>query len=168
MAERTLTIIAGDRIALTPPMGWNSWNCWGGQVSEEKVRAAARAFVSLGLREHGWSYVNIDDGWQGVRGGPFNAIQPNTKFPDMAGLAEEVHSLGLKLGIYSTPWRSSFYGHIGSSADDAQGDTEWMRAGVHTDVHRYRYPQERSRLERYCDAAIARAAADETPHPAHR
>ncbi len=105
--------------------------------------------MSLGLREHGWSYVNIDDGWQGVRGGPFNAIQPNAKFPDMAGLAKEVHSLGLKLGIYSTPWRSSFYGHIGSSADTADGSTDWIRAGVHTDVHRYLYPQERSRLERY-------------------
>ncbi len=43
-AERGLTIMAGDSIALTPPMGWNSWNCWGGQVSEGKVRAAARAF----------------------------------------------------------------------------------------------------------------------------
>ncbi|MGI8438076.1 MAG: putative Ig domain-containing protein [Chthoniobacterales bacterium] len=147
--ERGLTIVVGERIALTPPMGWNSWNCFGGQVSEEKVRAAARAMVALGLREHGWSYVNIDDGWQGARGGPFNAIQPNAKFADMRGLANEVHSLGLKFGIYSTPWRASFYAHIGSSADDADGAYDWVRAGGHTDVMRYRYPHERSRLEQY-------------------
>ena len=97
-AERALTIVCGPQIALTPPMGWNSWNCWGGQVSEEKVRAAAQALVRHRLHEHGWSYVNIDDGWQGRRGGPFHAIQPNGKFSDMAGLAEEVHGLGLKLG----------------------------------------------------------------------
>lgn len=146
-AERGLAIVAGERIALTPPMGWNSWNCCGGQVSGEKVRAAARAMVALGLREHGWSYVNIDDGWQGARGGPFNAIQPNAKFADMRGLADEVHSLGLKFGIYSTPWRASFYAHIGSSADDADGGYDWLKAGAHTEVGRYAYPQGRSRLE---------------------
>ena len=71
-AEKPFRIVVGDQIALTPPLGWNSWNCWGGSVSQEKVLASARALVEKGLDQHGWTYVNIDDGWQGVRGGPLN------------------------------------------------------------------------------------------------
>ncbi len=128
-AEKTFTIVGGDKIALTPPMGWNSWNCWGSQVSEEKVRAAARAMVTSGLRDHGWSYVNIDDGWQSARGGPFQAIQPNAKFPRIGELADEVHGLGLKIGIYSTPWRVSSARYLGSTADGPDGGID-APAGV--------------------------------------
>ena len=59
---------------------------------------SARAMVSSGLIDHGWTYVNIDDTWQGPRGGPFNAIQGNKKFPDMKGLCDEIHAMGLKAG----------------------------------------------------------------------
>ncbi len=123
-AEKDFTIVSGETIALTPPMGWNSWNCLGGRVSEEKVRAAAHALVASGLRDHGWTYVNIDNGWQGRRGGAFQAIQPNPKFPDMRALADEIHGLGLKVGIYSSPWRVGYGGFIGSSADRADGTIE--------------------------------------------
>ena len=149
IAERPLRIIVGDRIALTPPMGWNSWNVWSGHVSQEKVLNAAEAFVKHQLCDHGWTYVNIDDGWQGIRGGEFNAIMPNKKFPDMAKLADEVHARGLKLGIYSTPWRTSFLGHIGSSADHKDGTYDWVRAGTHTDVFKFKYPKHESWLEEY-------------------
>ncbi len=144
--RRMLTIVVGDEIALTPPMGWNSWNAWGGDVSQEKVLAAARAIVRSGLRDHGWTYINVDDGWQGVRGGPFNAIQGNKKFPDMQRLAAEVHELGLKFGIYSTPWRTTFAWHIGSSADHADGTHDWIKAGAHNDVFQYLVPEYRSWL----------------------
>lgn len=117
---RELRIVVGDRIALTPPMGWNSWNSWARAVDEPKVRATAEAMSRL-LKGHGWTYVNIDDTWQGVRGGSFHAIQPNGKFPDMKKLADDVHALGLKLGLYSTPWVTSYAGHIGGSADQADG-----------------------------------------------
>lgn len=120
-AERTLRIIAGDRIALTPPMGWNSWNCWAGAVDQDKVLRSARAMVASGLAQHGWSTVNIDDTWQGRRGGPLNAIQPNDKFPDMKGLCDEIHGLGLKAGIYSTPWVTSYARHVGGSAENPEG-----------------------------------------------
>ncbi len=141
-AERALTIVIGSEIALTPPMGWNSWNCWGNKVTQEKMRAAAHAMVGHQLREHGWSYVNIDDGWQGLRGGDLNAIQPNTKFPDLPGLSAEIHDLGLKLGIYSTPWRASFDRYIGSSADNADGTYEWIKSGDHAEHFRHRFPEE--------------------------
>ena len=66
--EKEFRIIVSDKIALTPPMGWSSWNCWGDAVSQEKVLSSARAMVEKGLRDHGWTYINIDDGWQGKRG----------------------------------------------------------------------------------------------------
>lgn len=121
-ARRRLRIVVGDRLALTPPMGWNSWYCWSESVSDEKMRATARAMVEKGLVHHGWTYVNIDDCWQGARGGPHRAIQGNERFPDMAALAAYIHSLGLKAGLYSTPWMGSYAGFIGGSAPSADGD----------------------------------------------
>ncbi len=120
-AEKKFRIVVGDRICLTPPMGWNSWNCWAGSVNQDKVLQSARAMVSSGLINHGWTYINIDDTWQGQRGGPFNAIQGNEKFPDMKGLCDEIHALGLKAGIYSTPWITSYARFPGGSSDDPVG-----------------------------------------------
>ncbi len=121
-ADKKFRIVVGDDLALTPPMGWNSWNCWAGAVDQEKVLRSARAMVASGLTQHGWTYINIDDTWQGVRGGNFNAIQPNKKFSDMKTLCDEIHTLGLKTGIYSTPWVNSYGGHIGGSAENPAGD----------------------------------------------
>ena len=120
-ADRLLRVVVGPAICLTPPLGWNSWNCYAETVDQQKVLATARAFVSKGLKDHGWTYVNIDDTWQGPRGGPFNAIQGNEKFPDMKGLCDQVHALGLKVGIYSTPWATSYAKRIGGSSDDPHG-----------------------------------------------
>ena len=127
---RHLRIEIGDRIDLTPPLGWNSWNCWGNSVSEEKILQSARAMVSSGLADYGWCYVNIDDGWQGVRGGKYNGIQPNKKFPDMKALGDSLHARGLKFGIYSGPWCSTYASHIGSSCDDPDGKYWWIEQGL--------------------------------------
>jgi alpha-galactosidase len=125
-AAKRFTIKCGEAICLTPPMGWNSWNCWADSVSQEKVLRSAHAIVSSGLAQHGWSYVNIDDAWQGTRGGEFNAIQGNEKFPGMKQLCDEIHGLGLKIGLYSTPWITSYAGYRGGSSDDPAG--AWSRA----------------------------------------
>lgn len=90
--------------------------------------------VEKGLVDHGWTYINIDDGWQGQRGGKYNAIQPNTKFPDMKGLADEIHALGLKIGIYSTPWIGTYAAHVGSYSDRADGVNEWIKRGIATSI----------------------------------
>ena len=119
--EKNFRIIVGDRIALTPPMGWNSWNCWASAVDQEKVMRSARALVTSGLINHGWTYVNIDDTWQGERDGKSRAIQGNKKFPDMKSLCADIHALGLKAGIYSTPWITSYAEHIGGSSDSPDG-----------------------------------------------
>jgi alpha-galactosidase len=123
-SNRELKIVVGDQIALTPPMGWNSWNCWAANVSDKNVRASAKAMADSGLINHGWIYINIDDTWEGARGGQFNAIQPNKKFPDMKALCDYVHSLGLKSGIYSTPWITTYGGYIGGSSDNEDGAWE--------------------------------------------
>lgn len=129
--EKKFKIVVGETIALTPPLGWNSWNCWGPNVDAGKVRQSAKAMVDSGLIQHGWSYINIDDAWQDRHGGPFNAIQPNAKFPDMPGLCDEIHGMGLKVGIYSTPWATSYAGFIGGSSDDPGGT--WTKGeGRHT------------------------------------
>jgi alpha-galactosidase len=120
--EKNFKIVVGETIALTPPLGWNSWNCWGVAVDAAKVLQSAHAMANSGLIDHGWTYINIDDAWQApVRGGPFHAIQGNEKFPDIKGLSDEVHALGLKLGIYSTPWDTSYAGFIGGSSDTEEG-----------------------------------------------
>jgi len=119
--QRKFTVAVGESIALTPAMGWNSWNCWAGSVDREKVERSAKAMVSSGLAGHGWTYVNIDDTWQGARNGKDHALQGNAKFSDMKALCDTVHSLGLKAGIYSTPWVTSYARYPGGSSDDAGG-----------------------------------------------
>ena len=129
-AERELRIVIGDEICLTPPLGWNSWNVWGNSVTQEQVLSSARAMVESGLADCGWNYINIDDGWQGLRGGKYNGIQPNSKFPDMAGLAAEIHAMGLKFGIYSGPWVCTYAGHVGTTADHADGTYDFVERGL--------------------------------------
>jgi alpha-galactosidase len=120
-ATKNFRIVCGDRIALTPPMGWNSWNCWARAVDEGKVLRSAKALVASGLSEHGWTYVNIDDTWQGARSGPSHALEGNKKFPDMRGLVDQIHAMGLKAGIYSTPWETSYAGYPGGSTETEEG-----------------------------------------------
>jgi alpha-galactosidase len=131
VAEEKFRIICGDTIALTPPMGWNSWNCFAGAVSADKVKRAADALVKSGLAQHGWTYINIDDYWQNHRNskdpmlrGPFRDakgnIVPNSRFPDMKGLAAYIHGLGLKAGLYSSPGPWTCGGCAGSWQHEAQ------------------------------------------------
>ncbi len=120
-ASKLLTIKIGNNIGLTPPMGWNGWNSWAREIDREKVIASAHAMVNMGLKDHGWTYINIDDAWQGPRAGKYHAIQPNEKFPDFPGMIAEIHSLGLKAGLYSTPWITSYAGYPGGSSNSENG-----------------------------------------------
>jgi alpha-galactosidase len=138
-AYRMLKIQCGDQIALTPPLGWNSWNCFACAVDQQKVRAAAEAMISSGLADHGWSYINIDDCWMvkpesddPVVGGPIRDgkgnMNTNAKFPDMKGLADFVHGLGLKIGTYSGPGPKTCAGYTACyqfEEQDARRFAEW-------------------------------------------
>ena len=129
-ASRTFKIVVGESIALTPPMGWNSWNCWHADVDQTKIMRSAEGFIKYGLDQHGWTYINIDDAWQGKRGGPLNAIQSDSvRFPDMKGLSDAIHKMGLKLGIYSTPWVQSYARHVGGSSENADGSWDPHKVG---------------------------------------
>ncbi len=130
-ASEIFKIIVGENIALTPPMGWNSWNVYASKVTQDLVLANAKAMVSSGLINHGWTYMNIDDVWQGKRGGKFGGILPDSAtFPDMQALCDEIHGMGLKAGIYSTPWVESYGHHIGGSAMNPEGTFERTKENI--------------------------------------
>jgi alpha-galactosidase len=144
-AERELKIVCGPTIGLTPALGWNSWNCFGGAVTEAKVLSAADAMVAANiygrLIDHGWTYINTDDFWEvnprnGARdatlAGPERDAQgrilTNPRFPDMKGMVDHIHSLGLKAGIYSSPGPTTCGGCIASWQHeelDAEQYADW-------------------------------------------
>src|ERR1043166_4423430 len=126
----TLTIVAGPHtLAQTPPMGWNSWNCWGTSVDDAKVRAAADALVRTGLADRGFQFVNIDDAWEAGRDSAGH-IRSNKKFPDMKALADYVHARGLKLGIYSSPGCKTCAEYEGSYRHEIGDARTWGEWGV--------------------------------------
>jgi alpha-galactosidase len=129
-AARNLNIVAGPgKLALTPPMGWNSWNVWGLAVDDGKVRDAADVMVSSGLAAHGFQYVNLDDGWENGRAED-GSILTNDKFPDLTALGGYIHSQGLRLGIYSSPGPQTCGHYEGSLGHEAQDAAAWAKWGV--------------------------------------
>lgn len=126
--HKELLIKVGNVLALTPPMGWNSWNCWGISVSDAKVRQSAQAMIDKGLINHGWTYINIDDGWESPERADNGDIRTNEKFPDMKKLGDFLHGNGLKFGIYSSPGPLTCGGYTGSykhELSDAQSYASW-------------------------------------------
>ncbi len=177
-AERELLIIAGDNICLTPPMGWNSWNCWAEAVDDAKVRAAADAMVRSGLINHGWTYINIDDCWMvkpdtsknNLKPGPRDAngmINSNSKFPDMNALSGYVHGKGLKLGIYSGPGPLTCAGYTASyqyEVQDARRYGEWGIDYLKYDWCSYsQVAKDKSLPELKKPYAVMKAALDSVP-----
>lgn len=159
----------GDKIAITPPMGWNSWNCFASDVTANDIRNAAGSMVKSGLADYGWSYINIDDCWMNrpapddpifkinntivpkfeskenlrkrlsrirfnenelvgkVRDKDGNVLS-NKDFPDMKQLTSQIHSMGLKTGIYTSPGHVTCQNYIGSlyhEEQDARRFAEW-------------------------------------------
>ena len=119
-----------DQLALTPPMGWNSWNSTGVNVSEEIIRDIADVMVATGLKEAGYSYIVIDDFWHGGRDSVSGLLYPDPdKFPSgMKALGEYIHSKGLKFGIYSdagTKTCGEMPGSFGYEQQDAQLFADW-------------------------------------------
>jgi alpha-galactosidase len=128
--SRTWTLKIGNELCLTPPLGWNSWNCWGMSVDADKIRKAGKAMVASGLADHGWSFINIDDGWQGETRDPETGVilSDPQKFPDMEKLATDIHEMGLKIGLYSSPGTLTCgkkLGSLGHEEIDAQTYARW-------------------------------------------
>ena len=125
-AESSFKLVVGEKIALTPPLGWNSWNVFGPRVTAKDIRDTVDVFAETGLADHGWSFVNIDDFWQNkpserndrtLQGPERHAdgtIATNRRFPDMKGLADYAHARGFKIGLYSSPGPYTCGGCTGS------------------------------------------------------
>lgn len=130
-AEKKFKIVCGDTVALTPPMGWSSWYMAYTNISDAMIRAQAKAMADSGLADHGYVYVNIDDGWNiklesadPAVGGPARDasgdLLPNRNFPDMKAMCDYVHGLGLKPGIYISPGPATCAGYEGSYGHEEQ------------------------------------------------
>jgi hypothetical protein len=129
-ATKNFTIKVGNVLALAPPMGWNSWNCWGLSVSSEKLKLSAQALIDKGLIDHGWTYMNIDDGWEQPQRDANGNVIPNKKFPDMKALGEWLHGKGLKFGIYSSPGSKTCGGYLGSYQHELNDATSYANWGI--------------------------------------
>jgi len=121
--------VPANGLALTPPMGWNSWNKFHTKIDDKTVREIADAMAANGMRDAGYVYVVIDDGWQSRRG-PDGVLLPNPQFPDMKALAAYVHGKGMKLGIYSSPGPRTCGGYEGSYGHEEIDARTWAAWGI--------------------------------------
>jgi alpha-galactosidase len=118
-------------LSLTPPMGWNSWNKFACNISEDKVRQAADQMVSSGLKSAGYEYIVIDDCWQGERDAEGRITADRSKFPTgVKALADYVHARGLKFGIYSDAGTKTCGGRLGSRGHEYQDALQYAAWGV--------------------------------------
>jgi alpha-galactosidase len=120
-----------EGLALTPPMGWNSWNKFACDIDENLVKQTADAMVATGMKDAGYIYINIDDCWHGERDS-LGFIQPNSQhFPSgMKALSDYVHSKGLKLGIYSDAGWKTCGGRPGSRGYEFQDAMTYASWGI--------------------------------------
>jgi alpha-galactosidase len=118
-------------LALTPPMGWNSWNKFQGNVSETLIKSVADAISTNGMKEAGYQYVVIDDCWQVARDANGNILADPQRFPSgIKALADYVHSRGLKFGIYSCAGTNTCAGRPGGLFHEVQDAHTYAAWGV--------------------------------------
>jgi alpha-galactosidase len=133
LAETTQEVVdkAPNGLALTPPMGWNSWNKFACDNNEQTVRSTADAMVASGMRDAGYQYVVIDDCWQTARDANGFIVADPAKFPSgIKALADYIHSRGLKFGIYSDAGRLTCGGRPGGEGHEYQDALTYARWGV--------------------------------------
>lgn len=132
MAHETLGLDAPKpQIAMTPPMGWNSWNKFACNVDEAKVRAVADAMASSGMKEAGYQYVVIDDCWQKTRSADGTIQADPDRFPSgIKALADYIHNKGLKFGLYSDAGNKTCGGRPGSRGYEYQDARTYAAWGV--------------------------------------
>lgn len=137
--KRNFTIISGDKLALTPPMGYNHWYAHYDRITDKMMREAADVMESSGMADVGYQYVNIDDCWMnapknndplrvGLLRDENGNIIPNEHFPDMKGLTDYIHAKGLKAGIYTSPDPLTCGGFTGAyqhEQQDARQFADW-------------------------------------------
>lgn len=152
--EKELLINIGDALALTPPMGWSSWNTFGRHLTGELIKEVADAMVANGMRDLGYAYINIDDFWQLAERGADGHMQVDKeKFPDgIKPIADYLHERGFKLGIYSDAADKTCGGVCGSYGHEVTDANDFASWGV--DLLKYDY----------CNAPDGRAGCNGTLH----
>jgi alpha-galactosidase len=150
-------------LALTPPMGWNSFNKFGCHISEDLIRGMADAMVNSGMKDVGYQYIVIDDCWQGSRDQDGNIGAHPQRFPSgIKALADYVHSRGLKFGIYSDAGSTTCGGNPGSLGHEYQDARQYAAWGV--DYLKYDWCNTTTQNARAAYALI-RQALDATGRP---
>ncbi|HTC50229.1 MAG TPA: glycoside hydrolase family 27 protein [Candidatus Aquilonibacter sp.] len=120
-----------SNLALAPPMGWNSWNKFGCNVSEDMIKSMADAMVKSGMKDAGYQYVNIDDCWQVSRDANGNIVADPQRFPHgMKAVGDYIHSLGLKFGVYSDAGSKTCAGRPGGLGHEYQDALQYAAWGV--------------------------------------
>lgn len=120
-----------DALAETPPMGWNSWNTFACDINESMIREMADAMVASGMKDAGYTYVNIDDCWHGERDENGNIQANKERFPSgMEALAEYIHAKGLKIGLYSDAGATTCAGYPGSRGYEYQDARTYASWGI--------------------------------------
>jgi len=118
-------------LAMTPPMGWNSWNKFACNVSEDLIKSMADAMVSSGMKDAGYQYIVIDDCWQVSRDGNGKIVADPQRFPSgIKALADYIHSRGLKFGLYSDAGTKTCAGRPGSRGHEFQDAHQYAAWGV--------------------------------------
>src|SRR6476661_10459651 len=150
-----------DGLAKTPPMGWNSWNVFGKDINEQVLRETADAMVSSGLRDAGFTYLVIDDLWEGDRDSTTGQLQEDKKkFPSgIKALADYVHSKGLKFGIYSDAGTKTCGGMPGSYGFEEKDSKLFADWGVDYLKYDYCYSPDYTSANNDYRMAIARYKA---------
>jgi len=153
-----------NELAKTPPMGWNSWNYFHNTVNEQDIKDMADAMVATGLRDAGYTYVNIDDYWHGDRDANGFMNCDSKKFPDgIKVLADYVHSKGLKIGIYSDAGSKTSGGaKSGSRGHEYQDALQYARWGIDYLKYDWNFAGNRNREEAF---SVMRDAIREAGRP---
>lgn len=137
--QREFRIVVGDKLALTPYMGWNTWYLHYSHITDDTLRKAADDMIRSGMADYGYEYVSLDDCWMvkvdskdpeigGELRNPDGSLRPNQRFPDMKALTDYIHARGLKAGTYISPGPRTCAGYAGSyqhEAQDARTFADW-------------------------------------------
>ena len=119
-------------LAATPPMGWNSWNKLTTGINETLIREVAQAVVDSGMKDAGYTYINLDDGWSEAELDAEGKLRPSAAaFPQgMKSLADGIHGLGLKLGIYGDRGTKTCANRAGSEGNEARHAEQYAAWGI--------------------------------------
>jgi alpha-galactosidase len=132
-----VAVLAGQKasaqdLAPTPPMGWNSWNTFQTHIDEDLIKSTADTMIASGMRDAGYVYVNLDDGWSAKeRDAGGNLVGDPQRFPDgMKALGDYLHAHGFKFGIYNCAGTETCAGYPGARGHEFQDAKTYASWGV--------------------------------------